>query len=87
MLHIDISPENVELTSRSFWNTASTEQDATGNAVGLVTPIVSPRRKLVTNDICSWPALDVDNNGGPEQLRNRDFSMPLSESARFPGAG
>jgi hypothetical protein len=51
MLHIDISPEKVELTNRSFWNTASTEQDATGNAVGLVTPIVSPRLRLVTNDI------------------------------------
>jgi hypothetical protein len=51
MLHIDISPENVELTSRSFWNTASTEQDATGNAVGLLTPIVPPRLRLVTNDI------------------------------------
>lgn len=51
MLHIDMSPENVELTSRSLWNTASTEQDATGNAVGLVTPMVSPRLRLVTNDI------------------------------------
>jgi hypothetical protein len=86
-LHIDVSPENVELTSRSFWNTASTEQDATGNAVGLVTPIVSPRLRLVTNDMCSWPALDVESSGGPEQLRNRDFSMPLSDTARFPDGG
>src|SRR6516165_10658574 len=87
MLHIDISPENVELTSRSFWNTVSTEQDATGNAVGLVTPIVSPRLRLVMNDMWSCPAFDVVSSGGPEQLRNLDFSIPWSDAARFPGAG
>src|SRR6185312_813092 len=83
-LHIDWLPDRCRLVSLSFSKTASPEQDSAGIATGLAIPIAWPRFRFVINEIRSRPAPWASSRlGGPEQVRNRAFSIPCKAVLRF----